>query len=142
MRPLSGNGQTRFMRGEIIRRITGSGQITEIRVAPLPYMEDGSNLSPSTYLTTIAPYSRATARPSKRNFCNCSIESATVPLPSPLSPFNDHRIHCLHLETIVEMKLAKVRRYVARLYNNGGKRRERVNNFHIFFFVKSHQKRE
>lgn len=39
--------------------ITGIGQIVDgISVAPLPYMEDRSNLSPSTYLTTIAPCSR------------------------------------------------------------------------------------
>lgn len=54
--PLSENGQARFMRGEIIRQITGSDQITNgISVAPASvYTDDRSNLSPSTYLTTIA----------------------------------------------------------------------------------------
>lgn len=88
MQPLSENGQRRFMRAEIIRRITGSGQITDgISVAPLPYMEDRSNLSPSTYLTTIAlSESGSIGRPSKRNFCNCSIESPARSLPPLCRP--------------------------------------------------------
>jgi len=38
-------------------------------------------------------------RPSKRNFCNCSIESQARSLLSPLLSFNDHRIYCLDLGT-------------------------------------------
>jgi len=84
-------------------------------VARLPYRKDRSNLSPSTYLTTIAPLLSgrgSIGRPSKRNFCNCSIESPTRSLASPLLSFNDHRIHCLDLGTSDGMKLAKVHRNI------------------------------
>lgn len=84
-------------------------------VAWLPYTKDRSNLSPSTYLTTIAPLLSgrgSIGRSSKRNFCNCSIESPARSLASPLLSFNDHRIHCLDLGTSDGMKLAKVRRNI------------------------------
>lgn len=63
--PLSENGQARFMRGEIIRQITDSGQITDgISVAPASvHTDDRSNLSPSTYLTTIAQRSSGRGSP-------------------------------------------------------------------------------
>jgi len=70
-----------------------------------------SNLSPSTYLTTIAARSRCTAPRGVRvneTFVIVPSNPRCRSLPPLLSPFNDHRIHriyCLHLETTDKMKL-------------------------------------
>lgn len=102
------------MRGEIIRQITGSGQITNgISVAPASvYTDDRSNLSPSTYLTISHSALRGAAlqgAPSKRNFCNCSIDSPAFPLLFSLT---------IIVSTWKRPAGWNWRKYVVNVYNN------------------------
>lgn len=122
-----------YARRDYIRQITG--QITdEISADRLPL--SGGQIE---FITIdLLNYYRAAdsarrGRSSKRNFCNCSIEFPARAVPaSLLLSFNDHRIHCLDLETAGQIeKLAKVRRNVVERSPD-----ERVNaiNFVYFFF--------